>query len=91
MTQQNAQPQVFDSLDEFKKSQLYQEISEEEQEQLKQYKGKNVVVLVFETPEQAIEFIQQIQQKNLINKTQADTLIENLEALNESQYKSGMR
>lgn len=72
MAQKKAQPQIFDSLDKLKKSQLYQDMSEEEQERLKQYEGKNVIVLVFETSEQAIEFIQQIQQKNLISEEQAE-------------------
>lgn len=90
MAQKKAQPQIFDSLDKLKKSQLYQDMSEEEQERLKQYEGKNVIVLVFETSEQAIEFIQQIQQKNLISEEQAEKIIAQLEELNEPQYRSGM-
>ncbi|MGM9451758.1 hypothetical protein ACTAZI_00310 [Legionella bozemanae] len=65
-------------------------MSEEEQEQLKQYEEKNVIVLVFETSEQAIEFIQQIQQKNLISEEQAEKIIAQLKELNEPQYRAGM-
>ncbi|KTD67232.1 hypothetical protein Lste_3438 [Legionella steelei] len=88
MEQQNAQPQAYDSLDEFKKSQHYQDMSEEEKEHLKQYKGKNLVIFVFDTTEQAMEFIKEIQKKGLINAEQAEQILDNLQE--EESYRPRM-
>ncbi|CAM2968692.1 Uncharacterised protein [Legionella steigerwaltii] len=89
MNQQNAQPQSFDSLDEFKNSQYYRDLPEEEKERLKQYEGKDVIVLVFETTEQAMEFIKQIQKKGLISEEQAEQVLEQLQE--EESYRPRMQ
>ncbi|MCW8410192.1 hypothetical protein OQJ13_14525 [Legionella sp. PATHC035] len=88
MNQQNAEDQSYTSLAEFKNSQHYQDLSEEEKENLEQYEGKDVIVLVFETPEQAIEFIRQIQKKGLISAEQAEELTTSLQEL--EPYRPGM-
>ncbi|WP_392537534.1 hypothetical protein [Legionella sp. 227] len=88
MEQQNAQDQSYNSLAEFKESQHYQDLPEEEKENLKQYEGKDVIVLVFETPEQAIEFIRQIQKKGLISEEQAEDIVTSLQEL--EPYRPGM-
>ncbi|MCW8397878.1 hypothetical protein OQJ26_03625 [Legionella sp. PATHC038] len=88
MNQQNAEDQSYTSLAEFKNSQHYQDLSEEEKENLEQYEGKDVIVLVFETPEQAIEFIRQIQKKGLISEEQAEDIVTSLQEL--EPYRPGM-
>ncbi|KTC94715.1 hypothetical protein [Legionella erythra] len=90
LSKEKSKAQAFNSLDEFKKSPGYQDLSEEEQEHFKHYEGKNVVVLVFDNAEQAIEFIEQAQLKGLLEKGQAEEVISQLSELNQSSYKMGM-
>lgn len=66
------------SLNEFKQSDIYQDLPDEEKERLNKLEGKKVKVLIFETAEQAIEFIQKLQSKGLIDQKQAEQHISQL-------------
>lgn len=90
MSKQKSKAQAFNSLDEFKKSPTYRELPEEEKERLKQYQGKNVMVLVFDDAEQARKFIAQAQSKGLIKNEQAKAIISQLNEPNQSSHKMGM-
>lgn len=90
LSKEKSKAKAFNSLDEFKTSSDYQNLSEEEQEHFKQYEGKSVVVLVFDDAEQAIRFIEQAQSNGLIKKEQAEEVISQLNELNQSSHKIGM-
>ncbi|KTC89870.1 hypothetical protein OQJ18_06690 [Fluoribacter dumoffii] len=79
MKQQNEQPQFFESLEDFKNSPHYQNLSEEEKEHFQEHEGKNLIVLVFNTAEQAIEFVQQMQKKGLISEEKAEQIVSDLQ------------
>lgn len=90
MAKEKSKSKVFDSLDEFKKSTAYQDLSEEEQEQLKQYEGKNVMILKFDDADQAIDFIKQAQLKGLFSQEQAEATISQINEQNQSSHRPRM-
>ncbi|STX50989.1 Uncharacterised protein [Legionella busanensis] len=90
MSKKNAEAQAFSSLDEFRASATYQNLPEEEKEQLGQHEGKNVIVLMFDDIEQVQAFMEQAQSKGLINKEQAEEVISRLNEKMQSAYKLGM-
>ena len=90
MSKEKSKPEAFNSLDEFKKSAAYQDLPEEEKEQLKQYEGKIVMVLTFDDADQAIKFIEQAQSKGLFSKEQADAAISQINDQNQSSHRPKM-
>ena len=90
MDEKKSKAQKFNSLDEFKKSAAYQDLSEEEKEQLKQSERKNVIVLKFDDADQAIKFIEQAQSKGFFSKEQAQAAISQINEQNQSSHRIGM-
>ncbi|MBN9230486.1 MAG: hypothetical protein J0I93_06500 [Legionella sp.] len=77
MKDNHAEAKIY-SLNEFKQSDIYQDLPDEEKERLNKLEGKKVKVLIFETAEQAIEFIEKLQSKGLIDQKQAEQHISRL-------------
>lgn len=78
MKDEDTKPQVYESLNKFKQSTFYKELTQEEQERYKESfkeyedKGENVIFLVFKNKEQVIDFINQAETNGLMTKEQAE-------------------
>lgn len=86
MSKEQYTAESYNSLDEFKNNAAYQDLSEEEKEQLQQYEGKNVIILKFDDADQAIKFIEQAQSQGLFSKEQAEAAISQINDQNQSSH-----
>jgi len=93
MSKERSKPQAFNSLDELKKSATYQNLPEEEIEQLEQHDEKNlktVMILNFDDADQGSRFIGQAESKNLLTEEQAEAARSQLNDQNISSHRPGM-
>jgi hypothetical protein len=90
MAKEKSKAESFNSLNEFKESDTYKNLPEEEKERLEQYEGKNVIIMVFDNLDQAIEYFEKAQLEGIISKEQADETISDLNARYKPTYDMGM-
>lgn len=86
MAEKKSTPKSYNSLEDFKASPAYQQLSEKEKEYYKKYENKNVIILTFDSAEQAKEFVERAKSKGLISEKQASKALSQIEEL--SQIKS---
>ena len=90
MAKEKSKAEDFNSLNEFKQSDTYKDLPEEEKERLEQYEGKNVIIMVFDNLNQAIEYFEKAKLEGIISKEQADETISDLNARYGPRYDLGM-
>jgi hypothetical protein len=72
--------QAFHSVEQFQESKEYKHLPNEKKEELQQLKGKNVIILTFDSVEHAKEYIKQAKKEGVLSDKQAQKVLSQIDA-----------